>query len=63
MLCKWRIKEVDKSDRMSLDDPTVDAAMSEENFKPLSASRKGRLGACTRRMNEIIALLVDMLKR
>lgn len=58
MLCKWRIKEVDKSERMTLDDPTVNAAMAEENFISLSASTKGRLDVCTRRMNEIKPLLV-----
>ena len=38
---------------MSLDNPTVDAAMAEEHFKSHSASRKEKLGACTCRMNEI----------
>lgn len=42
---------------MSLGDPTVDAAMAEEHFKSLSASRKGKLGACTRRINENKLLL------
>lgn len=30
-----------------------------ESFKSLSASRRGQLGACTRKMNELKALMVD----
>jgi len=36
---------------MNADEMTADAG-PEERFKSLRASRKGRLGACTRKMNE-----------
>ncbi len=42
---------------MEANEVPIDAAEAEERFKSLSASRKGRLGACTRRMNEIKALM------
>lgn len=42
---------------MDSDKEPIDAAEAEERFQSLSASRKGRLGACTRKMNEIKVLM------
>ena len=41
---------------MNTDEMLADAG-PEERFKALSASHKGKLGACTRKMNEIKALM------
>ena len=45
-------------DMEASDNPPVDAVAAEEKFKSLSASGRGKLGACTRKMNEIKTLLV-----
>lgn len=45
---------------MTMSDPPETAAEAENLLKSLIASRRGRLGACMRRTNEIKALMTDV---
>ena len=42
----------------SLTDPSAAAAAAEDRLKSLCATRRGKLGVCTRKQNEIKTLLV-----
>ena len=52
------MNKVTMDDIESRTDPSEAAAAEEDRLKSLCATRRGKLGVCTRKQNEIKALLV-----